>query len=199
MISSLIIVTISLLLFYLKFEKKDAKPEEIVLIAILAAIAAIARIPFAAIASVQATSFVIIVSAIVFGKEAGFMIGSIAAIVSNIFLGQGPWMPWQVFSWGMMGLTAGVLKDIIMNKKTLLLIFGFLWGFIFGWIMNLWSVLFLGSGETGLYVYISACVASFYFDLAHALSNVFFLLVFRKGWTKILLRAKKKYGLLNNR
>ena len=121
---------------------------EIVLIAFFAAIAAIARIPFAAIASVQATSFVIIVSAIVFGKEAGFMIGSIAAIVSNIFLGQGPWMPWQVFSWGMMGLSAGLLKDIIMNNKTLLLIFGFLWGFIFGCIMNLWSVLFLGSGET---------------------------------------------------
>ena len=72
MIFSIAIVLVSSLLFYLKFEKRNTKPEEIVLIAALAAIAVIGRIPFAAIASVQATSFVIIVSAIVFGKKRDF-------------------------------------------------------------------------------------------------------------------------------
>ena len=62
--------------------------------------------------------------------------------------------------------------------------------------MNLWTAIFLGNGELGLYAYISACIASFYFDLAHALSNSFLLLIFAKRWIKILERAKRKYGLL---
>lgn len=75
--------------FYIRFEKRAFVSREIVMVAVLAAIAAVSRVPFSIIPSVQPTSFVIIVSAVVFGSEAGFMIGATAAIVSNIFLGQG--------------------------------------------------------------------------------------------------------------
>ena len=70
--------------FYIRFERKAFVSREIVLVAVLAAIAAVSRVPFSILPSVQPT-FVIIVSAIVFGSETGFMIGATAAIVSNIF------------------------------------------------------------------------------------------------------------------
>lgn len=76
------------------------RAREIVMIAVLATIAAVSRVPFAPLPSVQPTSFVVIVAALVLGPEAGFMIGSTAALVSNFFLGQGPWTPWQMFCWG---------------------------------------------------------------------------------------------------
>ena len=41
------------------------------------------------------------------------MIGATAAIVSNI-LGQGPWTPWQMFSWGMIGFIAGLLRNTFL-------------------------------------------------------------------------------------
>ena len=95
--------------FYIRFERKAFVSREIVLVAVLAAIAAVSRVPFSVLPSVQPTSFVIIVSAIVFGSETGFMIGATAAIVSNIFRTR--WTPWQMFSWGMIGFIAGLLRN----------------------------------------------------------------------------------------
>ncbi len=193
---SLLVISCAMLPFFIHFEKRSVKAEEIVLIAILAAIAAISRVPFAPLPSVQPTSFVVIMAALVFGGEVGFLVGCIAALVSNLFLGQGPWTPWQMFSWGMMGFTAGLLKDTVF-MKTLLgkNIFGFVWGFVFGWVMNLWFV--LGFFEELTWpVFVSAYTASFRFDLAHAVANVFFLTLFSAGWLKILTRVKVKYGLL---
>lgn len=188
---------VALLPFFARFERRKVEARELVLLAVLAAIAAVSRVPFAPLPSVQPTSFVIIISAIVYGAEAGFIIGAIAALVSNIFLGQGPWTPWQMFCWGMIGVTAGWLKDEWWMKKRIgLLCFGFAWGFLFGWIMNIWYIITLPDA-LGWQLITVAYIQSFYFDLAHALSNVFFLTVFGSSWLKILVRFRKKYGLLS--
>jgi len=75
--------------------------KEITLAAALAAVAAVGRVPFAALPSVQPTSFLVIASGYVFGPQVGFIVGATAALVSNFFFGQGPWTPWQMFCWGM--------------------------------------------------------------------------------------------------
>ncbi|MNC38679.1 hypothetical protein D3C75_872980 [compost metagenome] len=166
------------------------------LLAVLSAVAAVSRIPFAALPSVKPVSAIVILSAYVFGAEAGFIIGAVAALVSNIYFGQGPWTPWQMFAWGMVGLTAGWLRNTWwMKKKAGMLAFGFVWGFLFGWIMNIWYLISLPDAFSwGLVA--AAYASSFYLDLAHALSNVFFLAVLAGGWTKVLKRFRKKYGLL---
>ncbi|MFC0211548.1 ECF transporter S component [Paenibacillus chartarius] len=190
----------AMLPFFVRFELRRLQAREIVIIALLAAMAAVSRVPFAPLPSVQPTSFVIIVSALVFGAESGFLIGAFAALVSNMFLGQGPWTPWQMFSWGMIGWTAGLpgARGWLIRRRWLLLAFGFLWGFLFGWIMNFWTV--TGLLSQGNWAGIAAVYASsFYFDLAHALSNVFFLALFAGSWVKILQRFKVKYGLLGDR
>lgn len=43
------------------------------------------------------------------GAEAGFLTGAMAGFVSNFFFGQGPWTPWQMFSFGIIGFLAGLL------------------------------------------------------------------------------------------
>ncbi|PEV08887.1 ECF transporter S component [Bacillus thuringiensis] len=197
MLSSLFLLVVIMLPFYIRFERKSFVSREIVLVAVLAAIAAVSRVPFSILPSVQPTSFVIIVSAIVFGSEAGFMIGATAAIVSNIFLGQGPWTPWQMFSWGMIGFIAGLLRNTFLMKKLWgRLLYGLFVGFLFGWIMNFWGLLGFIREATWETV-ISYYIASFYFDLSHAISNVVFLLLFSTSWITILTRFKKKYGILD--
>lgn len=49
-----------------------------------------------------------------------------AALVSNLFFGQGPWTPWQMFSWGIIGFLSGYLikKDIINSKVKLYILGG---------------------------------------------------------------------------
>jgi len=195
MLLSVGLVIVSMAPFLIRFEFKAVQTSELVLISVLAAIAAVARVPFAALPSVQPTSFFIIAAAIVFGAETGFLVGAFAALVSNMFLGQGPWTPWQMFAWGMMGWTAGAFGDALLARRWALLAFGAAWGFLFGAVMNVWIVAgLIPQGDwTGL---LPVFAASLPFDLMHAASNVFFLALFTKSWTSALLRFRTKYGLL---
>lgn len=182
--------------FMIRFERRKVSGRELVMLAVLAAIAAVSRIPFASIPSVQPTTFVIIVTGIALGAESGFVVGALAALVSNLFLGQGPWTPWQMYAWGMIGMAAGFLRNTWFLRTTITrCIFGFITGILFGWIMNLSYVVTIFQNIT-FAQFIAYYATSFYFDLAHALSNVFFLAIFSKSWVKILLRFRKKYGLL---
>lgn len=196
MLLSLVLLAVTLLPLFIRLERRPLESRELVLLAVLSAVAAVSRIPFAALPSVKPVSAIVILSAYVFGAEAGFIIGAVAALVSNIYFGQGPWTPWQMFAWGMVGLTAGWLRNTWwMKKKGGMLAFGFVWGFMFGWIMNIWYLISLPDAFSwGLVT--AAYASSFYLDLAHALSNVFFLAVLAGGWTKVLKRFRKKYGLL---
>src|SRR5690625_1596322 len=195
---SLAIIFCMMLPFFARFEIRKITGREVVILAILAAIAAVGRVPFAALPSVQPTSFVIIITGLVFGAESGFIVGAVAAIVSNIFLGQGPWTPWQMYAWGMMGMSAGLFRNTWWMKKMWgKVIFGFIWGYLFGWFMNLWIVVSNIENLTWE-LFASIYVASIYFDLAHGLSNVFFLIVFSKSWIRIKERFKRKYGLLED-
>lgn len=193
---SMAVLAVVMLPFFARFEIRKITSREIVIIAILAAIAAISRLPFAVLPSVQPTSFVIIIAGLVFGAESGFIVGAVAAIVANIFLGQGPWTPWQMYAWGMMGMTAGLLRNTwFMRKMWGKVIFGFVWGYFFGWLMNAWIIVSNIENLTWEYL-VSIYVASFYFDMAHGLSNVFFIIVFSSSWLMIMERFKRKYGLL---
>lgn len=193
------VVAAAILLLILRFESRKVEASELVLLAVLAAIAAVSRIPFASIPSVQPTTFVIMMAGFVFGAESGFMIGAVAALASNMILGQGPWTPWQMVAWGLVGLTAGLLRNKRFMQvtwgKTL---FGVVWGFLFGAIMNFWGLAaFIRSG-TGIDLKLLATyfAGSALFDTMHAVSNVVFLLLFGSVWIKILTRFKRKYGLL---
>lgn len=133
-----------------------------------------------------------------FGAESGFLVGALAALVSNIFLGQGPWTPWQMFAWGTMGMSAGLLRQFAgMGNLWVLNTFGFIWGFIFGWMMNLWIVFSNMQNFTWEFL-VGIYVSSFYHDLAHAISNIVFISLFSMSWTRILNRFKKKHGLLED-
>ena len=100
---SLMLAALAMAPFFLRYEKKKVQTREVMMMVMLISITAVSRVPFAAIPSVQPMTFIIIVSALIFGAERGFMIGALAAVVSNIFMGQGPWTPWQMFCWGMIG------------------------------------------------------------------------------------------------
>ncbi|OZS78478.1 ECF transporter S component [Tetzosporium hominis] len=195
---SLAIIACTMLPFFSRFEFRELAGREVVLLAMLAAIAAVSRVPFAGLPSVQPTSFVIMMAGLVFGAESGFIVGAVAAVVSNIFLGQGPWTPWQMYAWGMLGMTAGLLRNAWwMRSMWGKCLFGFVWGYLFGWFMNMWIVVSNIENVTREFLF-SIYVSSVYFDLAHGLSNVFFLLVFGASWIKILERFKRKYGLLDS-
>jgi len=184
-----------IILFFSVFETKNVAAEKIVLIALLSSVSAIGRILFSSIPSVQPSSFIIMVTGIVFGGEVGFLTGAITALASNLVLGQGPWTVWQMFCWGIMGLLSGLLKRPLTKSKWIFCFYGLLWGFVFGWIMNGWYL--VSSNVTGFNVkiMIAACVTSFPMDLAHGVSNLVLILWMGNDFIKMFHRISVKYGL----
>lgn len=106
LVSTLVLVEI-MLPFFLAFEGRKPQARELVVIAVLCALAVAGRVVIP-IPNFKATYAIIMLSAIAFGPEAGFLIGAITALTSNFFFGQGPHTPWQMLAYGMAGLVVGL-------------------------------------------------------------------------------------------
>ena len=92
------------------------RSRELALVAALAAAAAGGRVLFAAIPNVQPVTMIVAVTGVTLGARAGLATGAAAALASNAFLGQGPWTPWQMTGWGMVGVTAAMAAPLLRNR-----------------------------------------------------------------------------------
>ncbi len=194
-IISIIIAFISCVPFYLSFEKRNPKATELILIAVMIAISVVGRFIFAPIPGFKPVTAVTVITAIYFGPQAGFLTGSLTAVVSNILFGQGPWTPFQMFVWGILGFIAGILaKAGLLEKKWQLAIYGVFAGVAFSLLMDIWTVLAM-DGTFNVTRYVVAVGSSLPFMAVYAVSNVIFLLALTKPIGQKLARVKKKYGL----
>ena len=133
--------------FYAIFKMYEAKKppvESIVLIAVLTAIAVVGRIILMSIPAVNLASFIIIMVGVVFGKEEGFLVGALTAFVSGLFMGMGYWVLFQMLAWGLMGASAGFLASRF-DSVGLRIVFGLLWGFLYGWITDISAIFYSGT------------------------------------------------------
>ncbi|MDO8537819.1 MAG: ECF transporter S component [archaeon] len=191
---AIVIVAICLLTiaaFVLQFEHSPSSSKEIALIAMLSALSALSRVSFAFIPSVKPSSFIIISSGLVFGPIAGFIIGLSTPIVSNFFLGQGPWTLFQAIAWGLMGASAALIGKFSKKK---LIIFGFIWGMAYGWILNLWfwaGFVF----PLNLTTFIIANLNSLPFDILHAITNALLFAFFGEKVNVVLERFKQRFNV----
>ena len=174
-----------------QYETRQISSKEVSLIAMMSGLSAVARVPFAAVPSIQPCTFLILYTGYVFGPVAGFMVGAITALVSNLLLGQGPWTVFQMLAWGLVGITAAVLPKLKV-KKLGILVFGVVWGFVFGWIMNLWYWLAFMYPHTWT-TFVFAMGSSLWFDLLHALGNAVFILLLGEKTMQVLLRFKTRF------
>ncbi|TJY38946.1 ECF transporter S component [Cohnella pontilimi] len=195
----IVLVLLSMAPFLWRFERRERQARELVLMAVMAAVASVGRIPFAVLLpNFTPVTFIVIISGVVLGAEAGWMVGAVTALVSNFFLGQGPWTAWQMFGWGMAGFTAGLMAHHrpLFRRRLPLLLFGACWGFLYDWIQNITLAIDIWVREQSW-----ASIAAMYglglpFDFIHAAANVFFLGVFGPSWIKLLERYRRKYGAL---
>lgn len=194
---SIVIVVFAMTPFFLRFEYSKPKPRDIVPIVVLSVIAALGRTIFAFVPNFQPVTAVVILTGIVFGSQAGFLSGALSALVSNMFLGQGPWTPWQMLAWGLAGFLAGAMQKTWVFKKNIsVYIYGFMISWFFGWLMNVWHVIGFVHPVTWKAI-IGVYAASSYFDFSHALSTVICLVLILNPWRKKLCRIKRKHGIVS--
>lgn len=187
---SLVIAIISILILIIRFEKGRTRTGRIVIISIMTALAVVGRF----IPIIKPVAAFAIISGIYLGSETGFMVGAMTALISNIWFGQGPWTPFQMFAWGFSGLIAGILTKQLKNNRILLFIYGAFAGILYSFIMDIWTVLWASSGFD-IRSYGAALLTAVPYTISYALSNVLFLLLLFKPIGRRLERIKVKYIL----
>ncbi|MGN0178023.1 MAG: energy-coupling factor transporter ATPase [Monoglobaceae bacterium] len=196
---SLLIILETLIPFAMVFESRKPKARELIIISVLCGIAVAGRAAFFMLPQFKPVAAVVIIAGVCFGGETGFLVGAVTGFVSNFFFGQGPWTPWQMFAFGIIGFIAGILfkKGFLRKTKASLCIFGGLATLIvYGGIMNPSSVIMWQEKPTAQMI-VSAYAMGLPFDLIHAASTAFFLWFISEPMIEKLERVKLKYGLLD--
>ena len=183
--------------FFASFEASRPALRQIMPTVVLAALAAAGRVLFAPIPDFKPVSAICILAGAVFGRRSGFLVGALAALVSNFFFGQGPWTPWQMFAMGIIGWLAGVLyrKGVLRRGRLSLCIFGVICStIVYGGIMNPASAL-MWSNTINWKIILSYYVTGLPVDLVRAIATFFFLWLIAEPMLEKLDRVKVKYGL----
>ena len=130
-LTSLLLVGLMFVPFVLRFEGRRPQARELVLLSTMTALAVAGRAAFYWLPQCKPVCAIVILTAVAFTPEAGFVTGAAAGLISNFFFGQGPWTPWQMVSWGLIGFISGVVfvrydlrgkKDLKNNSSFITLI-----------------------------------------------------------------------------
>lgn len=170
-------------------ESGPGSSKELVLIATLAAAAAAGRVLFAAVPNVQPVTVTAVVAGVALGPRAGMAVGGLAALVSNFYLGQGAYTPWQMLAWAGCGLVGGLAAPLLRRRVPLALTC-FALGFAFDAFMDVWEWLSFyphtWQAFTALYL------RGIWFDAAHAGGNFVLALVAGPELRRLLERYARR-------
>jgi len=177
------------------------------LLAVLSAASAILRI-IGLPAGGNAIFFLVVLAAAVFGPRFGMLLGLCAMAVSAVLTGGfGPWLPFQMLTLGWLGAGAGILGRWTRTlppwaEVGVLAAYGWVWGFVFGAVMNLWFWPFaiadgpiswnpsLGPAETLAHYWSFYIVTSFAWDAARSFVNAGLILLLGRP----LLRSMRRFA-----
>lgn len=187
---SLFVAVLSLLVFATGFERKSTGSRRLVISAVMIALSVVGRM----IPVFKPVTAMTIISAVYLGPEAGFLVGSMSALLSNFFFGQGPWTPFQMLGWGLIGFIAGLLSKQLKKSRILLLIYGLVSGITYSFVMDIWTVLW-HQGGFDLDLYIASIVTALPHTILYAVSNCAFLWLLAPAFGRKLERIKIKYGV----
>lgn len=192
---SMMIAFLACFFFYLTYERKEGSIRRMVMIAVMTTITVISRLIFGAVPGFKPMSSIIILTGIFMGPECGFLVGSLSALTSNIFFGQGPWTPFQMLTWGIIGFLSGLpgLRKVLRNRVPLV-IWGMLMGMLYSGIMDIWTVLDL-TGMWSWKRYLMALSTAVPYIIAYMSSNVVFLMIGLKPLGEKLDRVQTKHGI----
>jgi energy-coupling factor transport system substrate-specific component len=192
-LGSFILLALALLGAFVWYEREQPPARVLALVAALAALAVVGRIAFAALPNVKPTTDIVLFSGYALGALPGFAVGAITALVSNVFLSQGPWTVWQMAGWGGVGVGAALLARLVRHRELgriqLAAVCGVA-GLAFGAWMDVYQWTLASRQDLDSYLAVSA--TSLPYNLAHAIGNVVFCLVIGPVFVRALRRYRRR-------
>ncbi|HEY1360506.1 MAG TPA: prenyltransferase/squalene oxidase repeat-containing protein [Thermoleophilaceae bacterium] len=193
-LSSFLVLVLALAAGFLWYERQKPPARVLSLVAALAALAVVGRLAFAAFPNVKPTTDIVLFAGYALGAAPGFAVGAVTALVSNVFLSQGPWTVWQMAGWGGVGVGGALLARMARGRELgrvqLAIVCG-LAGFAFGAWMDVYQWTLAARQDLDSYLAVSA--SSFPYNLAHAIGNVVFCLIIGPVFVRALRRYRRRF------
>ena len=187
---ALLLVALALLVAVAAWlESAPDSAKQIALVATLAAVAAAGRVLFAAVPGVQPLTVTAVAAGAALGARSGAAVGAIGALVSNFFLGQGVWTPWQMLGWAACGAAGALARPLLRGRLPFALACGVL-GLAFSSLMDVW--LWWSFWPHTAAALTTVLAAGAWFSVAHALGNVVIALAAGPELRRLL----ERYGRL---
>ncbi len=193
-LTALLVLALALVGGFAWYERSRPPSQVVALVAALAALSVAGRLALDPIPNVVPTTDITLITGYALGGPPGFAVGALSALVSNLWLGQGPWTPWQMAGWGLCGLFGAALAAASgrrLGRLGLAAACGFA-GLAYGALLDL-SVMVSYGGEQSLDRYLALSVRGIPFNIAHAAGNVAIALVAGPALVRMLGRFRSRF------
>jgi hypothetical protein len=190
----LAVLALTLLGGFAWYERSRPPSQIVALVAALAAISVAGRIAFSPIPNVVPSTDIALIAGYALGGAPGFAVGALTGLVSNFWLGQGPWTPWQMAGWGMTGLLGAGLAAATgrhLGRVGLAAVCAFAC-FAYGALLD-FSLMITYGGEQSLDRFLALSARGLPFNIAHAAGNAALALVAGPAMVRMLLRYRHRF------
>ncbi|MEA2386419.1 MAG: energy-coupling factor transport system substrate-specific component [Thermoleophilaceae bacterium] len=193
-LASFTILGLGLAVGFAWYERSAPSARVLSLVAALAALAVVGRLAFAAFPNVKPTTDIVLLAGYALGGPAGFAVGAITPLASNVFLGHGPWTPWQMAAWGGVGIAGAFLARATRGRELgrwqLAAACGVA-GAGFGAVMDTYQWTLAAEQNTATWVAVSG--TSLPYNLAHVVGNVVFCALVGPAFLRALTRYRRRF------
>jgi len=197
-IASVIITLLAMVPFFISFEGRRPDARMLAILAVMTVAAIVSRVAFIWAPSFKPMAGIIIITAMAFGSQAGFMCGALAMITSNIIFGQGPWTPWQMFCYGMIGFIAGLLaKRRVLSERHAIrsALISFCIVFVLSTIVLDTCSIFYMSSTLNSGTVLAVYIAGFPLNISNSIASGLAVFLLVKPLIRALDRMKTKYDI----
>jgi energy-coupling factor transport system substrate-specific component len=191
-LASLVILLAALAACGWWYERTRPSAKVVAVVATLAALAALGRDAFVALPDVKPITAMAFVSGYALGAGPGFAIGAVGMLASNIALGQGPYTPWQMVAWGLVGVLGAALGALTrrrLGRVPLALACGVA-AFIAKEIMNVYTWT-LGASHTPA-AFLAIAGTALPFDVTDVVASILFGFAFGPELAHLLARTRAR-------
>jgi prenyltransferase beta subunit/uncharacterized membrane protein len=192
LLASSLIVGLILAAGWIAYERRRPSARMVAVVATLAAVAALGRDAFVALPDVKPITAIAFVVGYALGPLPGFTVGAIGMLASNIMLGQGPYTPWQMAAWGLVGLAGAALGRLTHRQlgRVPLALACAVAALVAKEIMNLYTYTLAATHTPAAFLAIAGTALPF--DLTDTIATLLFALAFGPELARLLARTRER-------
>jgi energy-coupling factor transport system substrate-specific component len=191
-LASFLLVSVVLALGWLAYERTRPSARMVAVVGTLAAVAALGRDAFVALPDVKPITAMTLVVGYALGPLPGFTVGALGMLASNFVLGQGPYTPWQMAAWGIVGLAGAALGRLSRRRLGRLQLAAAcaLAALAAKEVMNVytWTI---GASHTPA-AFLATAATALPFDLTDTIASLLFGLAFGPELARLLARMRAR-------